>query len=40
MDGGILVAFSKICTHAGCPVGLYNVQTSHKLDVPLPPIHL
>ncbi len=21
---GSLVAFSKICTHAGCPVGLYN----------------
>jgi len=24
---GGLVAFSKICTHAGCPAGLYNVQT-------------
>lgn len=23
-----LVAFSKICTHAGCPVGLYNQQTA------------
>lgn len=22
-----LVAFSKICTHAGCPVGLYQTQT-------------
>ncbi|MDQ4097606.1 MAG: Rieske 2Fe-2S domain-containing protein [Actinomycetota bacterium] len=22
-----LVAFSKICTHAGCPVGLYQAQT-------------
>jgi ubiquinol-cytochrome c reductase iron-sulfur subunit len=24
---GGLVAFSKICTHAGCPVGLYQEQT-------------
>jgi ubiquinol-cytochrome c reductase iron-sulfur subunit len=24
---GGLVAFSKICTHAGCPASLYNVQT-------------
>lgn len=24
---GGLVAFSKICTHAGCPVGLYEEQT-------------
>ena len=24
---GGLVAFSKICTHAGCPAGLYNVET-------------
>lgn len=23
-----LVAFSKICTHAGCPVGLYAAQTN------------
>ncbi len=30
--GGI-VAFSKICTHAGCPAGLYNVQT-HQLVCP------
>ncbi|MGH9121057.1 MAG: Rieske 2Fe-2S domain-containing protein, partial [Acidimicrobiales bacterium] len=30
--GGI-VAFSKICTHAACPVGLYNVQ-SHQLVCP------
>jgi ubiquinol-cytochrome c reductase iron-sulfur subunit len=30
--GGI-VAFSKICTHAGCPAGLYNVQT-HQLICP------
>ncbi len=31
IDG--LVAFSKICTHAGCPVGLYNSQT-HQLVCP------
>ena len=30
---GGLVAFSKICTHAGCPVGLYNAQT-HQLVCP------
>jgi ubiquinol-cytochrome c reductase iron-sulfur subunit len=24
---GGLVAFSKICTHAGCPVGLYQAET-------------
>ena len=30
---GGLVAFSKICTHAGCPVGLYNSQ-SHQLICP------
>lgn len=30
---GGLVAFSKICTHAGCPVGLYQVQT-HQLVCP------
>jgi ubiquinol-cytochrome c reductase iron-sulfur subunit len=30
---GSLVAFSKICTHAGCPVGLYNVA-SHQLICP------
>ena len=30
---GGLVAFSKICTHAGCPAGLYNVQT-HQLVCP------
>jgi ubiquinol-cytochrome c reductase iron-sulfur subunit len=30
---GSLVAFSKICTHAGCPVGLYNVQ-NHQLICP------
>lgn len=31
--GSNLVAFSKICTHAGCPVGLYNSQT-HQLVCP------
>jgi ubiquinol-cytochrome c reductase iron-sulfur subunit len=30
---GTLVAFSKICTHAGCPAGLYNVST-HQLICP------
>jgi ubiquinol-cytochrome c reductase iron-sulfur subunit len=30
---GGLVAFSKICTHAGCPVALYNVLT-HQLVCP------
>jgi ubiquinol-cytochrome c reductase iron-sulfur subunit len=25
-DGTRLVAFSKVCTHAGCPVGLYEAQ--------------
>ena len=30
--GGI-VAFSKVCTHAGCPVGLYR-STSHELLCP------
>jgi ubiquinol-cytochrome c reductase iron-sulfur subunit len=30
---GGLVAFSKICTHAGCPASLYNVQ-SHQLICP------
>jgi ubiquinol-cytochrome c reductase iron-sulfur subunit len=24
---GGLVAFSKVCTHAGCPVGLYQAET-------------
>ncbi|MGI8492184.1 MAG: Rieske 2Fe-2S domain-containing protein [Acidimicrobiales bacterium] len=32
-NSGRLVAFSKICTHAGCPAGLYNVQT-HQLVCP------
>lgn len=30
---GSVVAFSKICTHAACPVGLYNRQ-SHQLVCP------
>ena len=30
---GSLYAFSKICTHAGCPASLYNVQT-HQLVCP------
>ncbi len=30
---GNLVAYSKICTHAGCPVGLYNV-IAHQLVCP------
>ncbi len=25
------LAFSKVCTHAGCPVGLYQVDTQHLL---------
>jgi ubiquinol-cytochrome c reductase iron-sulfur subunit len=25
-DGSFLVAFSKVCTHAGCPVGLFEQQ--------------
>jgi ubiquinol-cytochrome c reductase iron-sulfur subunit len=32
-DGTDLVAFSKICTHAGCPVGLYNT-IAHQLVCP------
>jgi ubiquinol-cytochrome c reductase iron-sulfur subunit len=32
-DGNTLVCFSKICTHAGCPVSLYNV-VSHQLVCP------
>jgi ubiquinol-cytochrome c reductase iron-sulfur subunit len=28
-----VVAFSKICTHAGCPVGLYNTE-AHQLVCP------
>ncbi len=28
-----IVVFSKLCTHAGCPVGLYE-QTSHQLFCP------
>lgn len=30
---GGLVAFSKVCTHAGCPVGLYQ-PSSHELFCP------
>lgn len=30
---GGLVCFSKICTHAGCPVGLYNTR-NHELICP------
>jgi ubiquinol-cytochrome c reductase iron-sulfur subunit len=26
-----IVAFSKICTHVGCPIGLYEQQTHHVL---------
>jgi Rieske Fe-S protein len=28
-----IVVFSKLCTHAGCPVGLYE-QTAHQLFCP------
>ena len=27
VPGGTQVAYSKICTHAGCPVGLYRAET-------------
>jgi ubiquinol-cytochrome c reductase iron-sulfur subunit len=30
---GDVVAFSKVCTHAGCPVGLYEAET-HRLFCP------
>ncbi|HLJ07062.1 MAG TPA: Rieske (2Fe-2S) protein [Acidimicrobiia bacterium] len=30
---GDIVAFSKVCTHAGCPVGLYEAET-HRLYCP------
>lgn len=30
---GDVVAFSKVCTHAGCPVGLYEAE-SHRLYCP------
>jgi len=29
VDG--IVAYSKVCTHVGCPVGLYEQQTHHLL---------
>ena len=29
IDG--IIAFSKICTHVGCPIGLYEQQTHHLL---------
>ncbi len=32
-NSGTLVAFSKICTHAGCPVALYNTD-AHQLVCP------
>ena len=31
--GGTIAAYSKICTHAGCPVGLYN-SIAHQLVCP------
>jgi ubiquinol-cytochrome c reductase iron-sulfur subunit len=31
--GGTIVAFSKICTHAGCPISLYNT-VAHQLVCP------
>jgi ubiquinol-cytochrome c reductase iron-sulfur subunit len=33
VDSNRIVAFSKICTHAGCPVGLYNT-VAHQLVCP------
>ncbi|HWG73026.1 MAG TPA: Rieske 2Fe-2S domain-containing protein [Acidimicrobiales bacterium] len=33
LNGQRYVAFSKVCTHAGCPVGLYN-RGSHQLVCP------
>jgi ubiquinol-cytochrome c reductase iron-sulfur subunit len=32
-EGNTLVCFSKICTHAGCPVSLYNTE-AHQLVCP------
>ena len=32
MEDGLIV-FSKVCTHAGCPVGLYR-STNHELLCP------
>ncbi|CAM5414260.1 hypothetical protein SFUMM280S_08579 [Streptomyces fumanus] len=34
-----IVAYSKICTHVGCPISLYEQQT-HPRALPLPPVHL
>ena len=34
-----LVAYSKICTHAGCPVGLYQAA-ERPAAVPVPPVDL
>ncbi len=32
-----LVAFSKVCTHAGCPVGLYEAEL-RRAALPVPPV--
>ncbi len=34
-----IVAYSRICTHVGCPVGLYE-QTTHHLLCPAPSVDL
>ena len=34
-----IVAYSKICTHVGCPVALYE-QTIAPHPVPVPPVHV
>ena len=31
--------YSKVCTHAGCPVGLYEAQRA-PAPVPVPPVHV
>ena len=31
------VAFSKVCTHAGCPVALYR-RATHAAVLPVPPV--
>ena len=38
MVGVGIVAYSKVCTHAGCPVGLYRHQPP--AAVPVPPVDL